>query len=230
MDEIFSNTRRMRKGGWFWIDKAFIRAYGGTVGLSGVAVYNCLAFFANSDQTCFPSQGYIARLLGCSRATVNKAIKNLAQNGLITVEKRAGSPQTYQLLDVGCKAELQGVSNESTADVKQIDTNKNHLTSLNNDPTRESGLTHSDVAGESKGLRPAIQSEPLALELAEALDDHRHLSLYLSLTGKHPEPLLRNALDEAVAVPQDKIRKSRAALFIHLIGAYETQQTDNPNH
>jgi len=117
-----------------------------------------------------------------------------------------------------------------TLDVKQRNTIENHLTRLNNDTTDQEELIHKTVAPDSKKLTPAIQTESLALELADTLNDHKHLSLYLSLTRRYPESALRSVLSQVLAVPENKIRKSRAALFIYLIQAYAKQQTDNPSH
>lgn len=85
------HSRRMVRGNWYWTDKAIIRQYARKVGAVGIAVYDCLASFANIEQTCYPSQQYIGDILGYSRTTVNRAIKTLEHHGLIAIEKRGYS-------------------------------------------------------------------------------------------------------------------------------------------
>lgn len=50
-------------------------------------VYAFLASFAGATYQCFPGQKLIAKELGIGIATVNKAIKHLAELGLIKKEK-----------------------------------------------------------------------------------------------------------------------------------------------
>jgi len=69
----------------------------------------------------------------------------------------------------------------------------------------------------SKGLD---KKQLLALELADALDDRKSFALYISYSQRYPEGLLRKALAQAKAVPSEKIKKSRAALFNHLVQEY----------
>ena len=47
------------------------------------AVYSCLATFANSKRTCFPSITTIAELLGVNRRTVERAIKELSEKNYV---------------------------------------------------------------------------------------------------------------------------------------------------
>jgi metal-responsive CopG/Arc/MetJ family transcriptional regulator len=44
--------------------------------------------------------------------------------------------------------------------------------------------------------------------------------MYLSYSRRFPESLLRKALGEAKEIPEEQIRKSRAALFNHLVRKY----------
>lgn len=57
----------------------------------------------------------------------------------------------------------------------------------------------------------------LAIYLAESLDDLENLPLYIALSKKYSEQHLREALADAQAVPVNKIKKNRGALFNHLI-------------
>jgi len=60
----------------------------------------------------------------------------------------------------------------------------------------------------------------LALDLAEALNDRKGLALYISYARRFPESVLRRALGEAKEIPIEQIKRSRAALFNHLIQRY----------
>jgi len=80
----------------------------------------------------------------------------------------------------------------------------------------------------SKQFKPRGREELLALDLAEELNDRQGLPFYLSCSKRYPESLLREVLSEVKQVPAEKINKSRAALFNHLIQQYD--QKDSQNH
>lgn len=64
---------------------------------------------------------------------------------------------------------------------------------------------------------PKSRQDLLAIDLAKELDDVRGLALYLSYSKKYPEALLRRILHDVKAIPDIKIKKSRGALFNHLV-------------
>ncbi len=57
-------------------------------------------------------------------------------------------------------------------------------------------------------------------QLAAALGDAGNSELYELISRTVPTDTIRRALEETLAVPMDRIRKSHAALFIHLIRKY----------
>ena len=57
----------------------------------------------------------------------------------------------------------------------------------------------------------------LAYEIADALNDTESLSAYQILTEKYSEDFLRRTLQKVLSIPEDKIRKTRGALFTYLI-------------
>ena len=65
----------------------------------------------------------------------------------------------------------------------------------------------------------------LAKDLAEFLNDHDNVSLYYSYAKKYPEPFLRQVLGEVMDIPDEKIRKSRKALFSYLIRKHVQEAT-----
>lgn len=69
-------------------------------------------------------------------------------------------------------------------------------------------------------MKHQIKQEQLAEELAHILKDRESLVLYRSYTTTYPESFLRKLLGEVMEVPDNKIKKSRGALFSYLIQKY----------
>jgi len=116
--------RDLRNGDWYWIHKAVINDYTQKIGATGVIVYSFLASMTDNNQRCFPSQKYIADKLGYSRATVNKALKRLKDNGLIGIERNRYHC-IYRLLRIRCKADETQMSHRGNSGVLYFDTNDN---------------------------------------------------------------------------------------------------------
>ena len=74
-------------------------------------------------------------------------------------------------------------------------------------------------------FKPTNAQELLAVDLAYKLNDLSNLPCYIAYAYKYPEGLLRRALGEAMEIPADKIRKTRGALFIHLVKKYAKENT-----
>ena len=124
-------VRDLRDGDWYWIQKGIIQEYASEIGAMGITTYNFLASMANSAQTCFPSQKYMASSLGYSRATINKTVKVLEKAGLIKILKRDRYHCVYCLLKIRCQAGKTQMSTGRNPDVKDIDTNDNELKRIN---------------------------------------------------------------------------------------------------
>ncbi|MFQ6031846.1 MAG: helix-turn-helix domain-containing protein [Candidatus Zixiibacteriota bacterium] len=217
--------RDLRNGDWCWIHKAVIQEYTQKIGAIGITVYNFLASLADRCQGCFPSQKYIAKSLGYSRSYINETLKALERNKLIRIEKRGRYHRVYHLLKVRCRLYRTQVSTIANSGVNYSDTNNNKRTRNNN---------NIDIEGKSfsnrktfRGFRPKTRQELLALDLADALNDHKGLALYLSYARKYPESLLRKVLGEVKEIPVEKIKKSRAALFNYLIKQYAKKASNN---
>ena len=205
----------MNSGGWYWVSKAVIQEYAAKVGLLPVSVYHFLASMADKNQSCFPSQKYIAAHLGCSRASVSKAMRVLETYGLIKADKRSRYHCVYHLLKPQVpKGETQ-MSSRGNSDVKGEDTNNTKRTILNNDNvTKVLSNAKTDLLKECESK---TREQLLAADLAESLKDHRSLKLYLSYAYRYPESLLREVLSQVKQTPEQKIRKSRGALFTYLL-------------
>jgi len=209
--------RDLRNGDWCWIHKAVIQEYAQKIGAIGIGVYSFLASMADSKQQCFPSQKYIARALGYSKATICKKIKLLERSGLIKVERRSRYHRVYHLLKVRCKPRETQMSTYGNSEFLQGNYNNNKLTKY---------INNIDISNFKK-FKPKTREELLALDLAKALNDRKGLSLYLSYSKKYPESFLRKVLGGVKEIPDRKIKKSRGALFNYLIQKYVKETSKN---
>jgi hypothetical protein len=67
------------------------------------------------------------------------------------------------------------------------------------------------------GTDRSRQIEALAREVALALKDRQRLPMFRRLCARHNETLIRKVLSEVNTIPESKIRKSKAALFVYLL-------------
>ena len=231
LDENNLEIRDIKNGDWYWANKSIIFDYAKKVKATGLMVYSFLACLTDKMQSCFPSQQYIAEKLGCSRATVNRTLKVLQSNGLIRIEKRDKYHCAYHLLKVGCPEMKQfeqdgctgetNVARNETSELHQCYTNKNDLLIINNNIDIDS------VNISNKGFQPLTREEFIAYDLAESLNDPEGLAQYLSYANRFSESFLRGILGNVMEIPDEKIRKSRAALFNHIINKYAKDNEDN---
>jgi DNA-binding MltR family transcriptional regulator len=71
----------------------------------------------------------------------------------------------------------------------------------------------------------APQEIRLAYEIAEALNDRASVPLYLHFAHTYLEEDLRKLLERVLSVPDEKIKKTRGALFTYLVAYYEQKNT-----
>jgi len=209
-----TEVRSLTNGGWFWIERAVIKTMAPRIGARGIAVYALLASMADRRQRCFPSQGYIARCLGCSPSTVSRAVRRLSELGLIRIGRK-GFHFTYELLKAGPVTGTSRSSHGCTRDQSPVHTNKTQLTRLNN----KMEIFNSFLPGRERGVEPEseLKAELLARDLAVGLRDLGRLSLYRSYVYRFQETILRQCLSEVRSIPESRITRSRAALFAHLL-------------
>jgi DNA-binding MarR family transcriptional regulator len=227
-DDQTAKVRNLRDGGWYWIDSKVLRLYGRRLGTSGIAIYNALACFADSKtQKCFPTRKALAQILGMSRRTVTRKIKLLEEFGLVRVDK-ARSSYRYLLLKLPAEAieETRGGDKKDTSKATAGNTNNNQLSrSINNIDIEDKYFPSA-----YKSFRPDTREKLLALDLAQALDDRRNLLFYISCARRYPESSLRRVLGEVKEIPQESIKKGRAALFNYLVQKYAKEQRHNLGH
>ena len=219
-EDTNSTPRTMDGGQWYWVPKTVIQRYAVSIGPIGIAVYNVLASMADKEQECFPSQKYIADRLGYSRATVNKALKVLKDYGLIAVNKRNRYHLSYRLTQPTCKPLETEMSTGRNQDVMPGNTNNNQTIRINNHIVGNKKQLNPSGPVQTKELLPQTREELVASDISAGLKDAKNMLLFRNIAKKYPESLLRRALSEVKEIPDDKIRKSRTALFNYLLGRY----------
>lgn len=208
--------RTLSAGAWYWVSKKVIQGCAPYVGLTAIGVYHFLASMADKQQYCFPSQAFIAKRLGISRASANKAIQKLRIHKLIVIEKRNGNKCGYRLLQISCKHMIPEMSSSFTLPVNKIDTNNTPRTILNNN----SGASIKHPLTAKPYYSNENTKELLIQEIAEVLEDRDRMSLYQRYVDTYPEQIIRKVLSEVKHTPQYKIKKSRGALFTYLLRLY----------
>jgi DNA-binding MarR family transcriptional regulator len=214
-----TKIRSLNKDGWYWSNKRIISEYGRRIRPSGLAVYDILCYFANSKtQTCYPTKKAIADLLGISRKTVSREIKLLTEIGLVKREISKGR-RIYSLLEPrGTYGTPGGDKRDTTGGTSGI-TNKNYITRIINNFVNDD-MKNSFTERSSGDFKPDTREKLLAIDLAQGLRDVKSIDLYFHYAQTISESLLRKTLSEVKDVPDKQIRKSRAALFNHIIQNY----------
>lgn len=220
-----SKIRDLRNGNWYWINKKVLQLYSRRLKASGIAVYNVLASYVNSrNQGCFPTQKVIAELIGMSKRTVIRRIRQLQELGLLNIEKRRGR-NFYRLLRPYVTNKTQRGDKRDTTEVTRGNANNNKLTRNNNNNVNEDKKISNLKS--YKRFEPETREELLALDLARELNDLKAFPLYLSYSKKYPESFLRKILGEVKEVRLNKIKKSRGALFNYLVKKYAKKTFKN---
>ncbi len=216
--------RSIKRGKWYWIDKGILKNYASELKSSGLAVYNVLAYFANSkSQSCFPTQKTMANLIGLSRRTVSRRIRLLKAKRLIAIERMNGRLKYFLLYPKESKVH-RGCDKKDTLVETQGNTNKNYRTRINNNVNEDRKTFNMKSF---KEFKPKTRKELLAFDLAKGLNDSKSLPFYLSVVRQYSEPLLMKLLGEVREIPSEKIKKSRAALFNYLLQQYAKENSKN---
>ncbi len=219
-----NDIRKMEHGGWFWISKLVIQEYVPKIGFLSMCVYNLLASMADESQCCYPSQQYIAEKLGCCRSSVSRAVRKLKERELIRSAGKGRDHSVYQLLKVRSCTSATQVSHPRNSDDAPVDTNNTTLTRTNNNNV-VSVKNNDNRTPSSNEFKPQTKEELLALDIAVALDDERNPRKYLHYAKRYTESLIREVLSQVDQTPEEKIKKSRVALFVFLINHYAKRTT-----
>jgi len=230
MDRNTKNEiRSLEKRGWYWINREILTVYGKRLKSSGIAVYNVLASYANQKtQTCFPTQQTIAELLGLSRMTVNRKIRQLRELGLLNIMKLK-SHCLYFLLGPDVSDPIHPCSWSDTRDVAPDNINNNKRTRININNIDSKNIFATDDKS-FKEFKPQTREELLALDMAQTLNDLKSLPLYLKYAKSIPESRIRETLSWVKQVPDENIKRSRAALFNFIIKKHAKRAASNHRH
>ena len=131
-------------------------------------------------------------------------------------ERQMSYPRCGDLAGKDRSAEPRNDANVSS---KNAEANSPNDNSINKNLINDKGSGHRSF----KDFIPQNKMELLALDLADALNDRDNLPLYLSYVRKYPEQILRSIMGEVKELPANKIKKSRGALFNHLVKKYAQQ-------
>lgn len=77
---------------------------------------------------------------------------------------------------------------------------------------------------------PQANDRDLAHHFATALDDTENFAAILKLVRTYPEPLLDDALRRTLAVPADRIRGTRGAIFTGIVRRLASGDGARPTH
>lgn len=83
---------------------------------------------------------------------------------------------------------------------------------------------------ERSRFAPRANERDLAHRLATALDDTENFAAILKLVRTYPEPLLDDALRRTLAVPADRIRGTRGAIFTGIVRRLASGDGARPTH
>lgn len=72
--------------------------------------------------------------------------------------------------------------------------------------------------------------ELAAKRIARVLGEETDLDALEEIAKRYPAPAIRKALAATLAVPSERIRRSRTALFLYLIKRHEQTNTNDPRH
>jgi hypothetical protein len=92
---------------------------------------------------------------------------------------------------------------------------------MNNNDSRSSQKTAKPIK-----YQPATDTDRLALEIARGLGEEERLPIYRMVCENRSEEVVRRAFEQAKKTPQEKIKKSRSALFFYLVNKYGDEEQD----
>lgn len=78
--------------------------------------------------------------------------------------------------------------------------------------------------------RAITKRKHLAYMIAESFNDLGQLKLYINYCKKYPLNIIYRAFSEAKNFPEEKIKKSRAAIFFYLIKTYAHRSNQDSSH
>ena len=72
-----------------------------------------------------------------------------------------------------------------------------------------------------------LKQNKLANELADSMNDRESFQLYFTFCQKYSEEFLRKIQTKVLSIPENKIRKTRGALFTFLVKQHGKESSNN---
>lgn len=207
-EEMRKSKKKDIESRWFTMPKALFRFHSSQLGIRGIAVYCLLAAYADSEFRSKLNFHKISQKLGCTNSEAVRALHLLEELHLIRSVPEYSRTKSYRLLWAPNWGKVWGKVLEKSSPYR-IEY------SINN-------IYDDDIEGP---IRRIIYKKPMnlneetqfAYELAEALNDKEAIQMYLSYVHRFSEALLREVLTKVLSIPENKIRKTRGALFNYLM-------------
>jgi len=192
----------------------------------------CLSTFMDAEGKCFPSQEALSRALGISRTAVTKRMKTLLafrwqSKPLISAQKvrsRKGKFENtvYTILPESSlsifNSSKNKISHVSTSHVAECHTNDSHT----------NNKIYNTVTEINKFNQASVKPiGPLALQLANDMDDMRSLPYYKRAVATTNPGILLRARGEVLE--EKKIKKSKGAMFAYLVKKHVAQSLTHNN-
>jgi len=196
-----------------------------------------LALYMDENGDCFPSQGQVARDLGCSRETANRRIKSLlnfrfnSKPVIKSVQTRGKHGEWnnnyYTILPVSqlkifekstkTEEESNRVTKSSHGRSDDVAIWQNHHTNYNH-TLNKNQLNNVKENAISKKKKRTPEKESLAKEIGLQMEDDHSLGFYRNVVDKIPENIIWQALSEVKDTHlTGNIKKSKGALFTKII-------------
>lgn len=154
---------------------------------------------------------------GIREETLQSWLGHLKKHGYVVIEKQ-GDLILFRLTKWSMVSKLVDSWN-SQVEVKEKKTIK---------PQRSAKTKGDESTNDEKGVLKT-EAEEQATRIAKEFNDEDNVEYYRSLCRDYPEKIIKKALDTVQCVPDNKIKKSRGALFTYLVKKYASQQkTKNP--
>lgn len=73
------------------------------------------------------------------------------------------------------------------------------------------------------------KKEDLASKIAKSCKAEKDMKLFLYMVNHHKESTINKAYEDTMKVPDDKIKKTRSALFFFLVKKYDNHEEKEKN-
>ena len=193
---------------WCSLPKALFRNFSSTLGVNGLAIYSLLAAYADNQFRSKLNYHKISQKIGCTNAEAVRTLHMLEELHLLKSEPVNSETKSYRLLWIP----PWGKTGE-----KMLEKSNPYRIeySINNKYDDDIDGLISQIIFKQKMNQ--FEETQFAYELAEALNDKEAIQMYISYVHRFSEALLREMLVKVLSVPENKIRKTRGALFNYLI-------------